>query len=137
MLSERLRFILGSFLKLEIFGYNHNNGDFVIYHYLRIRFGNQKMNMTNRQFMIPKYVLLQPNLLSQQLSIVKSTNTIDYQQLISLSPYNHDSLHTVYFYLYMVKEYSVFVLKAIVLSRLPCGTCKKSDTGLSFVLVIS
>ena len=37
----------------------------------------------------------------------------------------------------MVTEYSVFVLKAIVLSRLPCGTCKKSDTGLSFVLVIS
>ena len=34
-----LRFILLSFLKLERFGYNNTNGDFVIHHYLRKRFG--------------------------------------------------------------------------------------------------
>ena len=36
--SGRLRFILRSFLKLESFRYNKNNGDFFI-HYLRKRFG--------------------------------------------------------------------------------------------------
>jgi len=38
--SESLRFILRSFLKLESFGYNNNNADFVIHHYLRKRFGS-------------------------------------------------------------------------------------------------
>ena len=37
--GKKLTLILRSFLKLESFGYNNNNRDFVIHHYLRQRFG--------------------------------------------------------------------------------------------------
>ena len=48
--SERLRLILYSFPKLESFGYNNNNGDFVNQHFLRKRCDAELVIITEVKF---------------------------------------------------------------------------------------